>query len=45
MTNGGRVLALTSYGLTYPEAAEMSRRAAAEVAFEGAFFREDVGRE
>ena len=45
VTSGGRVLALTSYGLTYPEAAEMSRRAAAEVEFEGAFYRDDVGRQ
>jgi len=44
VTNGGRVLMLTSYGLTYMEAAEMSRRAAAKVTFEGGFFRKDIGK-
>jgi len=43
VTNGGRVLMLTSYGLTYMEAAEMSRRSAAHVHFEGGFFRKDIG--
>ncbi|MFK8055408.1 MAG: phosphoribosylamine--glycine ligase [Saprospiraceae bacterium] len=44
VTNGGRVLMLTSYGLTYMEAAEMSRRAAAKVTFDGGFFRKDIGK-
>lgn len=44
VTNGGRVLMLTSYGLTYMEAAEMSRRAAEKVRFEGGFFRKDIGK-
>jgi len=44
VSNGGRVLMLTSYGLTYMEAAEMSRRAAAKVSFDGGFFRKDIGK-
>jgi phosphoribosylamine--glycine ligase len=44
VTNGGRVLMLTSYGLTYMEAAEMSKRSAASVHFEGGFFRKDIGK-
>ncbi len=44
VTNGGRVLMLTSYGLTYMEAAEMSKRSATKVNFEGGFFRKDIGK-
>ena len=44
VTSGGRVLMLTSYGLTYMEAAEMSKRSAANVRFEGGFFRKDIGK-
>jgi len=44
VTNGGRVLMLTSYGLTYMEAAEMSKRSAEKVNFEGGFFRKDIGK-
>ncbi len=43
VTDGGRVLAMTSYGLTGAEAAEQSRRALAGVRFEGGFFRKDIG--
>ena len=43
LTDGGRVLAVTSYGLTGAEAAEESRRALRGVSFEGGFYREDVG--
>jgi phosphoribosylamine--glycine ligase len=43
VTNGGRVLMLTSYGLTYMEAAETSRRSAAKVKFAGGFYRKDIG--
>ena len=45
VTSGGRVLAVTSFGLTTPEAAHASRRAARRIRFEGAFLREDVGAE
>ena len=34
---------LTSYGLTYMEAAETSRRSAEKIQFEGAFYRSDIG--
>ena len=44
LTNGGRVLAVTSYGLTTAEAAEQCRRALADIHFEGSFYRRDVGR-
>ena len=44
LTDGGRVLAVTSYGLTGAEAAEESRRALAAISFEGGFFRGDIGR-
>ena len=43
LTNGGRVLMLTSFGLTGAEAAETCRRAAAEVHFDGGFYRRDIG--
>ncbi len=44
VTSGGRVLMLSSYGLTGAEAAEMCRRSASLVSFEGAFYRNDIGR-
>lgn len=44
-TNGGRVLMLTSFGLTYAEAAETSRRSAKHVDFEGCFHRSDIGKD
>jgi len=43
VTNGGRVLMLTSFGLTHMEAAETSRRSARHVNFEGGFYRKDIG--
>ena len=42
-TSGGRVIALTSFGLTGAEAAETSRRSAAHIHFEGMFYRSDIG--
>jgi len=42
-TSGGRVLAVTALGATFPEAADRSREGAAAVEFDGAFFRADIG--
>lgn len=44
-TSGGRVLALTSYGDSIPEALERSFAAARKVDFEGKYFRRDIGRD
>ena len=44
LTDGGRVLAVTSFGQTGAEAAEESRRTLRGIAFEGGFFRGDIGR-
>jgi len=42
-TNGGRVLAITSYGNTFPEALSISNRNAGIIEFEGKYFRKDLG--
>ena len=43
VTSGGRVLAVTALAPTFAEAADASRAAAGRVAFEGRFFRGDIG--
>ena len=43
VTSGGRVLAVTALGSTFAEAADRSREGAAAIAFDGAFFRDDIG--
>jgi len=43
LTNGGRVLALTSYGATHAEALEQSYATARQVQFEGMYYRRDIG--
>lgn len=43
LTNGGRVLAITSYGSTFQEALEQSYKNAEKVKFEGAYHRRDIG--
>jgi phosphoribosylamine--glycine ligase len=43
VTSGGRVLAVTALAPSLPEAADESRRAAARIAFDGAFHRSDIG--
>jgi phosphoribosylamine--glycine ligase len=43
LTSGGRVLAVTALAASLPEAADESRRAAASIAFDGAFHRSDIG--
>ena len=42
-TNGGRILAITSFGNNPAEAAAKSLRAAEQVQFEGKYFRRDIG--
>jgi len=42
-TNGGRVMAVTSYGDTYEEALALSNRNAEAIKFEGKNYRKDIG--
>jgi len=43
LTNGGRVLAISSYGKNKNEALEHSYRNAEQIYFEGKYFRSDIG--
>ena len=43
VTNGGRVLALTSFGVDMTDALAKSNKKAGEVSFEGKYFRKDIG--
>ena len=43
LTNGGRVLAITSYAATFEDAVKQSLANAEKVKFEGAYFRRDIG--
>jgi phosphoribosylamine--glycine ligase len=43
LTNGGRVLAITSYGKNITEALEQSYANAQVVNYEGKYFRSDIG--
>ena len=45
VTNGGRVIALTAYGTDIPTALERSNDAAQKVAYEGKYFRRDIGKD
>lgn len=45
LTSGGRVIALTSYGESIPDALAHSYEAAAAVKFDGAYFRRDIGKD
>ena len=42
-TNGGRVLAITSYGNTFREAVNQSYKSIEKVKFENMYFRKDIG--
>ena len=43
LTNGGRVLAVTSYGTSISEAAAQSNRMLEKIRFDGIYFRDDIG--
>jgi phosphoribosylamine---glycine ligase len=43
VTNGGRVLAISSYGSNISEALALSNKNAAVVSFEGKYYRKDIG--
>lgn len=43
LTNGGRVMAITSYGTDFKAALEVSKKNAEQVDFEGKYFRRDIG--
>jgi phosphoribosylamine--glycine ligase len=43
VTSGGRVIAITSYGATMNDALELSYKNAANVDFDGMYFRRDIG--
>ena len=43
LTNGGRVMALTSFGRTMEEALEKSVDNAKKIHFDGKYFRRDIG--
>jgi phosphoribosylamine---glycine ligase len=43
LTNGGRVIAVSSFGADLKEALEKSYRSAQKIGFEGACFRKDIG--
>lgn len=45
VSNGGRVLAITSYGATIKDALEQSYHNAEKVNFEGKYYRKDIGYE
>ncbi len=45
LTNGGRVLAVTSFGKDVNEAVSKSKKTLAEIYFEGMNYREDIGNE
>lgn len=43
LTNGGRVIALTSFGTTHAEALTKSYQSAKQLDFEGIYYRRDIG--
>jgi phosphoribosylamine--glycine ligase len=45
VTNGGRVLAVSSYGADKDEALARSMRGAEQIQFEGKYYRHDIGQD
>ena len=45
VTNGGRVLTITSYGKTIEEALAISNKNASKVVFDKVYFRRDIGQD
>ena len=45
VTSGGRVLAVTSFGNTIPEAVQQSKEVLEQIRFDGMYFRRDIGYE
>lgn len=45
LTNGGRVLAVTSYGVSLQDAVVKSRKVLEQISFEGMYYRKDIGYE
>lgn len=43
VTNGGRVIAISSFGETFQAALEVSKRNAEKIQFEGKYYRKDIG--
>ncbi len=45
LTNGGRVLAISSFGSSLEEALDLCYKTAGKIEFEGKYFRRDIGRD
>jgi phosphoribosylamine--glycine ligase len=45
LTNGGRILTVTSYGNNIPEAVAKSKKILEKISFEGMYYRKDIGYE
>jgi phosphoribosylamine--glycine ligase len=43
VTNGGRVLGVTAKGATIADAIELAYKAVAQISFDGAYYRKDIG--